>query len=386
MSKKKSRRKLLFLVKRTVVFLSVVVPLSLLYFPAYDISHPELVVFPAKDIRNRLFALTDEPFDGKSVIEDYSIRNDTISLSYLLKEGATASSPMVFTTLSVGTAEKPFDLSVYESVSITIREVTCKSIMIFMKTFVPGISKPETKNAYSLRHNQYVLEVSPEPREYTIRLDEFYTPSWWLEMMNVSDTKLPRETFRSFVAFDMQFNLAGSDYELGRHEKVVIEKIAFHRSLTPAGAISIVFLSLYYAGLLVFVIVRKLRDSKLAIPDRKPVEVATYREKDLARIREFVESHYSDPDISTRVIYKDLGIPQDRVFALVMSEYGVTFKQLINKMRIQEAKRLLRETDLRVIDIALNLGFNNISYFNNIFKANVGVTPSDFRDKGTENR
>jgi YesN/AraC family two-component response regulator len=80
------------------------------------------------------------------------------------------------------------------------------------------------------------------------------------------------------------------------------------------------------------------------------------------------------------MLYTTLGIPQDRVFALVMSEYGLTFKQLINKMRIEEAKRMLKETDLRIIDIALNLGFNNISYFNNIFKANEGETPSDFRD------
>jgi len=305
-------------------------------------------------------------------------------LEYELKEGAP--SPMVFTTLAVGTVEKPFDLSEYSSVSVKVREATCKSITIFMKTFVPKLSLPEAKNAHTLRHNQYILRLAGKPREYSIGFDEFYTPSWWMEMMNVTDSTLPVEHYKRLVAFDFQFNAAGSDNWLGRHERVVIEEIAFHRSLTLFNKVIIGFLAFYYAVFIVFAITRKIRNTRLKIPDQKPIEVASYKAKDMARIKEFVESHYNDTDISTKMLYKALGIPQDRVFALVMSEYGITFKQLINKMRIEEAKRLLRETDLRIIDIALNLGFNNISYFNNIFKANEGITPSDFRDSKKQSK
>jgi AraC-like DNA-binding protein len=378
MNRKKSKRKSLFILKRIALVLLVIMPGLLLFYPAYDLLNSVHTIFPAKDIQNKLVAIADKALAGNSVVEHFTITDGLMVLQYVLKEGY--SSPMVFTTLAVGTVEKPFDLSGYSSVSIKVREATCKSITIFMKTFVPKVSLPEAKNAHTLRHNQYILRLAGEPREYTIGFDEFYTPSWWTDMMNVSDSTLPEEHYEKLVAFDFQFNASGSDNELGRHERVVIEEIAFHRSLTLFDMIIIGFLALYYTGLVVFAIARRTRNTRLKIPDQKPIKVASYKAKDMARIKEFVESHYNDPDISTRMLYTTLGIPQDRVFALVMSEYGLTFKQLINKMRIEEAKRMLKETDLRIIDIALNLGFNNISYFNNIFKANEGETPSDFRD------
>jgi YesN/AraC family two-component response regulator len=117
------------------------------------------------------------------------------------------------------------------------------------------------------------------------------------------------------------------------------------------------------------------------MPKQKPVEITSYREQDLTRVREFIESHYSNPEISTRMLYKSLGIPPEKVFTLVLNEYGLTFKQLINKMRIEEAKRLLQESDLRITDIAMNVGFNELTYFNRLFKKYEKMTPSGFRDK-----
>jgi YesN/AraC family two-component response regulator len=126
---------------------------------------------------------------------------------------------------------------------------------------------------------------------------------------------------------------------------------------------------------------RKNRALKQIIPDQKPVNVASYRKQALARIKEFIKTHYNDPNISTRMIYKSLGIPPKKVFALILKEYGLSFKQLINKMRIEEAKRLLRDKDLRISDVAINVGFNEPTYFNRIFKEHEKMTPSDFRDK-----
>ena len=66
---------------------------------------------------------------------------------------------------------------------------------------------------------------------------------------------------------------------------------------------------------------------------------------------------------------------------MLHKEYNLTLKRLANKMRMEEAKRLLRETDLRITDIALELGFNNITYFNHLFKDTVGIAPSEFRNQ-----
>lgn len=60
---------------------------------------------------------------------------------------------------------------------------------------------------------------------------------------------------------------------------------------------------------------------------------------------------------------------------------GVPFKQYITNIRINHAKQLLRNTDLKIIDVAAMCGFNNIGNFYTIFKNNTGTTPTEIRNK-----
>jgi AraC-like DNA-binding protein len=380
MNMSKKKKEFLSVRIRRLAFICIAaLPAILFVFPALDFARGTLAIFPSKDSQSRLIAYNDKYLNGNSVIEEFKSDASAIVLRYKLESGA--STPMVFTTHTIGTVEKPLDLSGFESVSLKIREATNEGIVLFIKTFLPGISSPEAKNAQTLRHNQYVLRISPDTHLYTIGLREFETGIWWLDMMKVKESAIPKETFTRVISFDMQFNQAGSDYRLDTHEKVVIESISFHRSMSFISKLIIAALIICYASLAGIFIIKKIRKEKLKIPGQKPLEVSSYKEQELARIRVYLESHYNDPEISTRMVYKELGIPQARVFELLKEKYRLTFKQLIIKMRIEEAKRILRETDLRIIDIAFSLGFNNISYFNNLFKTIVGETPSDYRDR-----
>ena len=56
-----------------------------------------------------------------------------------------------------------------------------------------------------------------------------------------------------------------------------------------------------------------------------------------------------------------------------------------NKIRIDEAKRLLLSTNLPVSEIAGMAGYDNISYFSTVFRKHVGMSPVDWRlEKGGE--
>lgn len=50
-------------------------------------------------------------------------------------------------------------------------------------------------------------------------------------------------------------------------------------------------------------------------------------------------------------------------------------------MRMDEAKRLLLNTDIPIQDISEKTGFNNDTYFSNIFKNKFGVSPLKYRKK-----
>lgn len=56
-----------------------------------------------------------------------------------------------------------------------------------------------------------------------------------------------------------------------------------------------------------------------------------------------------------------------------------TFTQYLQQLRINEAQKLLLETDLSISTIAFQVGFENLSYFNRAFKSILGVTPREFR-------
>lgn len=59
----------------------------------------------------------------------------------------------------------------------------------------------------------------------------------------------------------------------------------------------------------------------------------------------------------------------------------MTVTEFLNSRRIHYARNLLAKTDLKIIEIALDSGYNNIPYFTSVFKKFVGMTPKQFRNK-----
>ena len=65
---------------------------------------------------------------------------------------------------------------------------------------------------------------------------------------------------------------------------------------------------------------------------------------------------------------------------IINEKLDISWSQLINKYRINEAKNLLLESNKKILDIALSVGFNNKTHFNKTFKEYTNQTPSQFRD------
>jgi AraC-like DNA-binding protein len=58
---------------------------------------------------------------------------------------------------------------------------------------------------------------------------------------------------------------------------------------------------------------------------------------------------------------------------------GKTYSDYLNEMRINEACRLLVQTEKSVNQIAFDCGFETLSYFNRVFLNKKGITPSGYR-------
>jgi len=64
---------------------------------------------------------------------------------------------------------------------------------------------------------------------------------------------------------------------------------------------------------------------------------------------------------------------------LFKNKTGTNFSSYVNKVRIDHARRLLSATGDDITDISMQVGFNNVTYFNRLFKKLVGATPGEYR-------
>ncbi len=67
--------------------------------------------------------------------------------------------------------------------------------------------------------------------------------------------------------------------------------------------------------------------------------------------------------------------------AIFKKETGIGFSDYVNKVRVDESKRLLSDTRISILDIALDVGFESQSYFTKVFKKFTGMTPKQYREK-----
>lgn len=74
----------------------------------------------------------------------------------------------------------------------------------------------------------------------------------------------------------------------------------------------------------------------------------------------------------------------DHLIRLFKKEMGNTPLHYIITKKIEKAQLLLLTTDRAVHDIALDLSIDNISYFNRLFKAAIGLTPGEYRSANSK--
>jgi AraC family L-rhamnose operon regulatory protein RhaS len=70
------------------------------------------------------------------------------------------------------------------------------------------------------------------------------------------------------------------------------------------------------------------------------------------------------------------GIQRTRLNAIFQTLTGSTPMEYLTRIRMERGKTLLRETKIKIIDVAFGCGFNSSQYFSNSFKYATGMTPS----------
>ncbi len=112
--------------------------------------------------------------------------------------------------------------------------------------------------------------------------------------------------------------------------------------------------------------------------DRLTLKRKTTREEIYQRVqhaRDYIEGNYK-LNLTLSEIASIAMLSENHLLRCFKQIMGITPFQYISRLRIQEAKRQLLETDKPVTEIALHVGYSSMSNFSHYFKSIVGMAPS----------
>lgn len=116
------------------------------------------------------------------------------------------------------------------------------------------------------------------------------------------------------------------------------------------------------------------------ITDLLPLTDSDQQADDITvRILEYCSEHFTE-DVTLNRIAEDLYVSTSYVSKIFANKLKYNFRDYINALRIDKAKGLLEQTDLKISDVMYECGFNNQSSFNRIFRTFCSLSPREYKN------
>lgn len=96
-------------------------------------------------------------------------------------------------------------------------------------------------------------------------------------------------------------------------------------------------------------------------------------------LEEAIHSRLADSQLTLKDLAPQLGFSPSYLSVLIKKKLGLPFQEYLIQERMKKAKLLLLTTDLKIYEIADQVGFEDMNYFSQRFKQVVGVTPRQYK-------
>ncbi len=215
-------------------------------------------------------------------------------------------------------------------------------------------------------------------------------PEWWYALFPQWTKNIEKLNYKNIRTIWLTVdNSTEKDVE----HKILVKSLrlvpmAGNGCLTNAIYIMLAFWAILAA---VSLYLRRHDEKKETVEKEQQVVYVPYEkldtEKDTVNLKEeiltFIGKNYPNPELKLADIAKALSMTEDKTSEEIRIATGKSFKAYLNTIRIEESKRLLKETTMQISEIAFSVGYNNVQHFNRVFKESVGVAPGAFRDGAT---
>ena len=342
------------------------------------------VLLPASDsaISWKLGTAIDTAKGGTSSIS-VNDADTVLDYDYILTKSVEY--PYVIATIYFSEpAEHAADLSEYSTATFKVKCAPHNVLSFYLHSFDPSV--PDPGNFSSYRIAEALFTCHEEWSNVEIDLKHLAVPAWWLEKfkMEASD-----QTYRLDKVGGISIG-ASQQGPTDRTANVKIDKLTlrgrdWRYGWAFAGWFALVWLGFifwlfrHYTKSLVADVKDKLQKDRPLIAHQL-LSTEPQQDQEKISLLRFIATEYADADLSLEKAIATLGINRIKINATLKQELGLTFTAYLNKLRLTEAARLLSENDnANVAEIAFLVGYNNVTYFNKLFRDEYGCSPTKFK-------
>jgi len=276
------------------------------------------------------------------------------------------------------------DLTPYSRISFRIKCAPQNILVFALYTYVDNVTvlgKPET-----YRVSLDFLTCNKQGGKVSFELSDLDSADWWLERNGLAYTNRTADLRRTH-GFSINNSLQSPR---GNRSRIEISDLVLvsenYRYFWSSIALTVAaWLGLAYFLMKLYV-QEKIRRAKEQINTNRPLiayqklSIKQQSDDPKSTLLSHIAVEYINPDINIESAAATLGTTRSKINKLLKSELGLTFTAYVNKLRLAEAARLLVEEEhLSVKQIALGVGFANVTYFNALFKKEYGCAPKTFR-------
>jgi AraC-like DNA-binding protein len=339
-----------------------------IYQPSYNIV-PNLQTNQEHKLTEKLF--TDTSANGNSVIQFFKSNNEGVKLKYILREKYLHA----FVGISFEVQDSAYlDISGYDYLSIKLKSKRGTRIPVTFSEYVPTYNSKG--QSFKYRNQQYIINVSKQLTESKVSLKDFKTPDWWYVLNSTKETD-----FGPFDQAKIKNLIVGNCYNLPKNvaDEIEIQEISLHVNYRFYLCMFALFFTCYYAIVWWFLWREKqVYKTELKIQYDK-IEAVNYADKEENAVFNYIAANFRNQELTIIDIQNVTGIHERKISGIIKNKTELNFKQLLNKIRLTEAKRLLAETDLQIAEIADKVGYGNTTHFNRVFKLTENCSPNDYR-------
>lgn len=352
--------------KSTTTYFIVIGLTALLAFFT-DLFFSEQQDFLTSEKKLNYSAYNDNSSEGNSIANLVIGSGKQLVLTYELKPGFEY--PYAGVAIEPSLKEHTFNFEAMNELLVEVKASHGTKIPISLMVFDKRYSIKEKPSTYLTF--EHTINAIPNTRLYRILLSEFSIPEWWYKEHKV-------EQVINFAPEQHQVNSINIEncalINTGVKDTISITSLKLQNK-------SHWHLFVLITGWLILLVLvfRKWANKKKTLLIQYAASELNDEAKKKISPMDYIAKNYQNPELSLSEIRQQIGVSESKISDEIKTKTNLSFKQYLNAIRLEEAKNLLNNSNLSISEIAYQVGYNNVSHFNRVFKQIEDCSPGSFR-------